>query len=157
GLRSLPPGSSLPRLLAHHRGVRNRKGLPPFTEEQILQWADAFHERTGAWPSKYSGPILDAPGETWLAVEMALRYGRRGIAGGSSLALLLAEKRGARNLWSVPNLSLEQILAWADAFHLRTGKWPGIESGPIPEAPGETWGSVNHALRQSLRGLHAGI
>jgi hypothetical protein len=157
GLRSLPPGSSLAQLLAQHRAIRNRKGLPPFTEEQILQWADAFRRRTGAWPNKSSGPIAEAPGETWMAVEMAVRYGRRGIAGGSSLARMLAEKRGARNRRRLPNLSLEQILAWADAFQQRTGKWPGIESGPIPEAPGETWCAVNNALRKRSRGLKAGF
>jgi hypothetical protein len=142
--------------LAHHRGIRNRKGLPPFAEEQILEWADAFHERSGAWPSKSSGPVSNAPGETWMAVDMALRHGVRGLASGSSLALLLAEKRGARNVWSLPNLSFEQVLAWADAFHQRTGKWPGVGSGPIPEAPGETWCSVDHALQKATRGLPAG-
>jgi len=29
--------------------------------------------------------IADAPGETWKGVDRALRYGRRGIKGGSSL------------------------------------------------------------------------
>src|SRR5882672_7753208 len=41
GLRGLSPGgSSLARLLTRHRGVRNRKELPPFTVAQILKWAD---------------------------------------------------------------------------------------------------------------------
>src|SRR5438105_11379863 len=57
GLRGLPGGSSLAQLLAAERGVRNRKGLPPFTEEQILRWADAHYARTGSWPGQDSGPI----------------------------------------------------------------------------------------------------
>ena len=67
--------------------------LRPFTEEEILQWAELHFHRTGCWPKYYSGPILDAPGETWGAVENALRFGRRGMAGGSSLAKLLNSVR----------------------------------------------------------------
>jgi hypothetical protein len=157
GARHLPGGSSLARELAEHRGVRNRKQAPPLTEEQILAWADAFHERTGLWPTSKSGPVLDAPGETWTGVTVAMRNGIRGMAGGSSLGLLLAEKRGVRNVWTLPNLSVPQILDWTDAFHERTGHWPVIKSGPIPEAPGETWTAVNHALRRGSRGLPGGI
>jgi hypothetical protein len=157
GQRGLPGSSSLARLLAKHRGVRNRKGQPPLTEEQILTWADLHFQRTGRWPTARSGPILDAPGETWMAAQMALHDGLRGLPGGSSLPLLFAEKRSARNTWTRPNFSLSQILAWADAFHQRTVKWPNSKSGPIPEAPQETWSAVNHALRRGTRGLPGGL
>ena len=40
GGRSLPPGSSLARLLAEQRGVRNQINLPPLTEAQVLSWAE---------------------------------------------------------------------------------------------------------------------
>src|SRR5205823_3864337 len=128
GLRNLPGGSSLPQLLAEKFGVRNVHGLPPLTVEQILVWADEHRARTGIWPTATSGSIVDAPGETWTAVEVALVQGRRGLAlaGGSSLALLLAEHRGVRNFWSRPDLTIEQILAWADAHHQRTGRWPTL-------------------------------
>ena len=43
-----------------------------------------------------SGQIPEAPGENWQMVENALCKGLRGLAGGSSLARLLAEKRGSR-------------------------------------------------------------
>jgi len=157
GVRGLPGGSSLARLLAAHRGVRNRKQLRPLTEDRILAWADRHREQTGSWPSSKSGAIAEAPGETWMAVEMALRHGQRGLPGGSSLTWLLAEKRGAENAWTRRILSVEQILAWADAFHERTGKWPNQESGPIQEAPGETWNGVNHALQRGSRGLPGGL
>jgi hypothetical protein len=156
GLRGLPGGSSLAKLLAEHRGVRNRKQLPPLTEEQILAWADAHQRRTGSWPTGRSGPIAGTPGETWTAVQMALRNGLRGLPGGSSLPLLLAEHRGARNAWSLPGLTIEQILTWADAFHERTGRWPHPNSGTIPEAPEESWTAINHALKRGSRGLPAG-
>jgi hypothetical protein len=62
GLRGLHRGQSLARLLAKHRGRRNRKALPKYSIRQILAWADAHKARTGQWPTKSSGPIPEAPG-----------------------------------------------------------------------------------------------
>ena len=55
-----------------------------------------------------------------------------------------------------PPLTIEQILAWADAHHARAGAWPAGRSGPVPEAPGEAWGNINGALRRGHRGLPGG-
>src|SRR5262249_16300823 len=134
GHRGLPGRSSLARLLAEHRGVRNHMNLPRLSLEHILAWADAHQQRTGNWPHPPSGPIPDAPGETWMAAESALRYGCRGLPGDSSLARLLAEHRGVRNIQQLPPLTLEQIVAWADACYQRTGRWPRPASGPIADA-----------------------
>src|SRR5436309_357023 len=79
GLRGLPGGSSLARLLAERRGVRNHLALPKMTIAGILAWADAHHARTGRWPGRASGAIADAPGETWTAVDGALAHGGRGL------------------------------------------------------------------------------
>ena len=156
GLRGLPGGSSLPHLLARRRGVRSKGHLAPFSERQILAWAAAHHARRGGWPNSRSGPILEAPGETWLAVESALWAGLRGLPGGSSLSRLLAERRGVRNVHGLPRLTTAQILGWADAHHARTGQWPKSGFGPIAEALGETWGAVHQALYRGLRGLPGG-
>ncbi len=156
GLRGLTGGSSLPRLLAEHRSVRNRGALPPLRRQRILAWADAHRRRTGAWPTALSGPIPDAPGETWRAVDDALRVGVRGLPAGSSLAQLLALRRGQRNIQRLPRISPEQILAWADAHHERTGTWPTAASGPIPDSPGETWSAVCSALQSGRRGFPGG-
>ncbi|HEY7425547.1 MAG TPA: hypothetical protein VH682_15050 [Gemmataceae bacterium] len=153
GGRGLRSGSSVARLLAEHRGVRNFKALPPLAIAQILSWADAYHQRNGSWPSRHAGPIAEAPGDTWLVVDTALRVGLRGLAGGNSLARLLQAHRGVRNPQNTPRLSVERILAWADAHHRRTGRWPKHNSGPIEDAPGETWLAVSTALRHSMRGL----
>jgi hypothetical protein len=156
GVRGLPGGSSLAEVLSQHRGARNQADLRPLTVKQILCWADAHHKATGTWPTADSGPVAQAPGETWLAAEAALRYGGRGIPGGSSLAKVLAKCRGVRNPKDLPRLSQEQILEWADAHFRRTGEWPTARSGPIPEASyGETWGTVQTALYDGLRGLPA--
>ncbi|HVS39419.1 MAG TPA: DEAD/DEAH box helicase family protein, partial [Gemmataceae bacterium] len=94
GGRTLPGNSSIAKLLEKHRGVRNVNFPPPLTEEEILGWADAHHERTGDWPTVYSELLQDAADETWRGLDNALRHGLRGLPGGSSLARLLAEKRG---------------------------------------------------------------
>jgi hypothetical protein len=156
GYRGLPGGSSLPRLLARERGVPNEKDLPRFRVPEVLQWADAYYRRHGTWPAISSGPIPESAGETWRQVNEALYKGQRGLRGGSSLARLLARRRGVRNPQDLPPLAEEQILAWADAHRARTGRWPTTKSGPIPEAPGEKWQGVENALRLGLRGLPGG-
>ncbi|MGO8744510.1 MAG: hypothetical protein ACLQNE_00840 [Thermoguttaceae bacterium] len=156
GYRGLRGGSSLAKLLAKHRKTRNRRGLPSLSVEQILKWADEHHRRTGGWPSAYSGPAKSAAGETWPAINSALRHGVRGFPGGSSLIRLLAEHRGVRNRAGLPHFSIAQILKWADAHHERTGRRPRQNSGPVQDAPGETWCGINSALRFGGRGLRGG-
>jgi hypothetical protein len=155
GRRGLPAGSSLSHLLAEYRQIKVHRRRAPLTVGQILSWIDAYRVRTGQWPTMYSGPIAEAKGETWMMVHVALRRGKRGLPGGSSLARLLLEQRGVRPL-RFPPLNLEQIQAWAEAHRERTGEWPNRTSGLIPEAPRETWLAVDKALRNGLRGLPGG-
>jgi hypothetical protein len=158
GLRSLPGGSSLARLLHERRGTWywSRGDRSPLTIPQILAWADAFRGRTGRWPRIASGPIPEAPGESWRAVNAALAQGLRGLPGGSSLPRLLDQERGVRDQRYHAPLTIPQVLAWADAFRGRTGRWPTVKSGPIPEAPGETWRAVDGSLKRGWRGLPGG-
>ena len=53
-------------------------------------------------------------------------------------------------------LTVEQILAWADAHHARVGARPTCKSGPVPEAPDEAWANIDSALRHGHRGLPGG-
>ena len=53
-------------------------------------------------------------------------------------------------------LTCARILAWADALKSRTGNWPTQYSGPVDDAPGATWGSLDVALRIGGRGLPGG-
>ena len=156
GRRGLPAESSLARLLSEHRGVRNRRALPPYIVAQVLEWADAHHRRMGRWPNENSGPVVDAPGETWNAVEAALRQGSRGFPGGSSIARLLAKRRGVRNPQNLPRLTIPKILAWADAHYKRTKCWPKKHSGPIPESAGDDWAAIDAGLNHGCRGLPGG-
>jgi hypothetical protein len=157
GDRGLLGGDTLARLLARRLDIRNPANIPRLTVRRILAWADEHHDRTGQWPRRLSGAIDGAPGESWLAIDDALRQGHRGLKGGSSLARLLARRRGVRNIGDLPRLSIRQILRWADAPRRRTGKWPHGESGFIPHSGGETWKGVEMALFQGLRGLTGGL
>jgi hypothetical protein len=157
GIRGLRSKTSLARVLAKHRGVRNIQGLAPLLVKQILRWADAHYRRTKIWPTTKSGPIRQAPGETWSGVNAALRSGRRGFSGGYSLPRLLARHRGVRNSKAPPNLAIKQILRWAHAYHHSAGRWPSWHSGPVTLAAGETWAMVDRALRKGQRGLPGGV
>jgi hypothetical protein len=128
----------------------------PLTITEILLWACHHRAVTGNWPTKDSGCIIGALFETWIAVDTALRVGLRSLPGGSSLAQLLAEKRGVRNIRDLPPLSVEQILEWADGYFQRKGSWPTIASGAITSSGGETWRRVDQALRSGIRGLPGG-
>jgi hypothetical protein len=123
---------------------------------EVLRWADLHHEKHGVWPNAESGPVDRVPGFTWAKLDALLSQGRRGLPGGSSLARLLAQER-----WGSPPklsaaLSVEQILAWADAHHARCGKWPTARSGPVAAAPGEWWSVIDVALKKGYRGLEGG-
>lgn len=142
-------------MLEQKRGVRNLCNVP-LTISQILKWADAHHRKTGVWPKVKSGDVFGAPGEKWEGIERALSRGLRGLPGRSSLAQLLEAKRGARNLRTVPDLTISQILKWADAHHQKTGEWPKVESGDVFGAPGEKWGNIHAALSMGNRGLPGG-
>jgi hypothetical protein len=156
GLRGLSPGSSVAKLLAEKGKKRNLADLPRLTRRLIVQWATAHYRRTGKWPSVESGPVEGVLDETWQTIDRALREGLRGLAGGSSLAQLLAEKGKKRNKADLPRFTEQEIFAWAELHRQRTGQWPTPKSGPITDAPGETWRAVAMALLQGNRGLPGG-
>ena len=157
GHRGLSGGSSLSRLLAKHRGVRNIQALPTLTIKQVLAWADVHKKQTGKWPNASSGPVQGTRDETWMAISEALRRGGRGLPGGLSLARLLVKERGARNQTNIPRLSKRRVLQWAKAYHEVVGSWPTYRSEFNPASPDDTWSAIDEALRQGLRGLKGGL
>jgi hypothetical protein len=156
GVRSLPGGCTLAKLLETHRGARNHMTLPDLTTDQVLAWMDDHRTRTRRWPNRSSGAILAAPAESWLAVDAALLTGKRGLPGGDSIARLLAKHRGVRDIRNLPDLSYRQIRAWAELHRKRTGRWPVVKSGPVYDAPGETWAAISQSLTVGRRGLPGG-
>ena len=156
GWRGLRGGSSLAWLLAQTRGRRNSRDLPVLTIRQILAWADAHYRRTREYPHEDSGRVTEASGESWSAIANALRVGGRGLPGGATLAQRLHSERGVRNPQALPRLTMRQIRSWARAYRQRTGEWPQIKSGPVAEAPSESWKAIDTALRAGVRGLRGG-
>jgi hypothetical protein len=154
GLRGLPGGTTLSRLLARHRQVRRGAPIVVVTVEQIIAWSKEHHRATGAWPTVRSGPVRAAPPLTWSIIDDSLSSGRRGLPGGSTLAVVLAEHRRAEALRHVKRFQVEQILAWADAHHAATGKWPTTRSGPVRGLPATlTWKRIDRALQLGIRSL----
>ena len=129
----------------------------PLTFSQILHWADAFHRRHRRWPTSRDGPIPSTADATWRRVDTALRLGLRGLPGGSSLPQLLADERGVRKHAYQPSLTVPQILSWADSYRRRTGRWPTIDSGPIDQAPGETWRRIDNACAWVCASCRVGL
>ena len=131
--------------------------LPPLNIPDILHWCDDFHARIGRYPTREDGRIVGQLGLRWRAVDACLKCGFRSLPGGSSLARLLLEHRQRRHKGMLPALSLRKILAWLDAYHARTGRWPNADAGKIPEAPRhETFRAVEDALNHGGRGLPGG-
>ena len=91
GMRGLPGGDSLAKLLARECGKRNIADVPALTMAKIRMWVRQHHAATGLWPKYTSGPVAAVPGETWGAVDNALHKGRRGLPGGSSVAQVVRE------------------------------------------------------------------
>ena len=154
GLRTLPAGGSLAKLLAKKRGAWNRKGRPKLSIARVLALADSFKRRTGSFPTKHSGKI---PGtdDTWMAIGMALHKGLRGITTQTSLAKLLKKKRGMRVHTMQPPLLVTQILRWADDYYQRNGRWPSSGSGKVLDASVQ-WSAIDACLRLGLRKLPKG-
>jgi hypothetical protein len=117
---------------------------------------DDYHKLHGCWPKQNSGIIEDAPGDNWRAVDACLRDGLRGLPGGDSIVLLAARRFGVRTLSGLPKLTKSLILKWADEYIRITGRRPNAHAGDVPGHPGQTWKSVDGALRSGCRGLKGG-
>jgi hypothetical protein len=154
GIRGLPR-TTLQRLL-HSAGVRQRVWGSPLTEDLIVEWAKAHHERTGDWPHLNDGEIAESPGRTWRSADLALQNGFRGLKGGTTLARLLERRVGARNPLHPPRLTISQILKWADAHYARTGVWPSSSSSRVIDVPREHWKTIHGFLKTGGRGLPGG-
>jgi hypothetical protein len=178
GWRGMQGGQCLAWLLHEHRQVKPRvsrkgararvnvrhrlnaqrpNGRGTFTVAQILLWADQYHAATGLWPkASTTAPVLGMPGETWGTIDAALTRGRFGLPGGSSLSRLLLEHRGPVTRVRVPDLTIEEVLAWADANHAAHGRWPDRKSGKVAGSPKHSWSGINVLLKVGGKGLPGG-
>lgn len=136
--------------------IRPRAPKLRLTVTLILKWADEFHDAHDRWPNSDDGLVAGTADENWNALDRALAVGNRGLPGGTTLAKLLLKHRGRPHHSLPPDLTIPQILAWADAFHRRTGEWPGHLDGAIPKTR-LTWSAVHTALVRGKRGLPGGV
>jgi hypothetical protein len=114
------------------------------TVAQILAWADAHGAWAGDWPRTGSGPVPEGPGESWRRIDNALRYGLRGLEGGSSLARLLEQARG------VPARRGRRRSARAyESLRLRE---QGLTLAEVGRRLGVSWQAVWQMLRRIRRG-----
>ena len=114
--------------------------------DDVLAWGCAFLGRTGDWPAFNSGPIPEAPGETWLLIAAALSHGLRGLPQTRSLERLFGEHQGRFDPADL-RLSAEKILDWADAWLERTGDWPTCDSGVVVNNGRLNWRLIDRSLR----------
>src|SRR5258708_33031320 len=56
----------------------------------------------------------------------------------------------------VPEITIDDVLAWADAHFAGHGRWPHAHSGPLPHGPLLNWRQVDNALRYGSFGLDKG-
>lgn len=153
GARGLPRQITLANLLWEKRGVPNKANRPRLSTEQILRWSDDHKRRTGVWPDQGSGQVYGTT-ETWGAIQLALAGGKRGLRGKSSIRLLLHEHRGVSHLLRQLQLSVPQILGWADDFHHATGRWPkNSKAADLIPGTNDSWATIDAALRLGRRGL----
>jgi hypothetical protein len=156
GLRGLPAGDSLARLLERERGVHETEARPRLTEAKICRWAESHCRQTGAWPDEKCGAVAAAPEETWQNINESLRLGLRGLRSDDSLAQLLERRLGIRSRTTAPPLTVAQVLSWAMDHEIRTGRLPDAWSGPVRAVLGETWQKIDECLQMGRRGLPRG-
>jgi hypothetical protein len=153
GNRGLPGGTTLARLIADEFGVVSCKHQPPLSIDTILKWCDSHKAKTGEWPTAKSGTVLDSPNETWGHVAHNMDRGYRGLSEAISLSRLLERERGVPHKHR-QDLTIEQILAWADDYKVRHGGFPELKSEEeIPQSPGDKWRHIDHALINGTRSL----
>lgn len=164
GLRDLPGKSCLVKLIKEKLGIRSYHNPPALPTQLIIDWITLFINKYERKPNMSDGNIEFAEGEyareTWSGVNAALWRGGRGQPGKSSLASLIQENFGIKNIQDLPALSATLILDWIKQYIDVHGKKPNRTSGIIEpvseEYKGITWTIINTALEVGTRGLPGG-
>jgi len=71
----------------------------------------------------------------------------------------MPRKQKLRRTLRRPELTEEQILGWADAFHSLHGTWPTPKCRPrvVQEAPAERWSAINAHYTLEFAGSQAAL
>jgi hypothetical protein len=151
GHRGLPGGSSLADLI-RRAFPEDRREKADLDERVIRGWLERWKAEHGEFPTRDAGEVPYAPGETWGAVDRALRDGLRELGGGSSLAKLVGQVSGR----TTRELTLELVETWVRAFVETNGRAPRKSDEHEGLPPGERWEAIDAALRRGTRRLPGG-
>jgi hypothetical protein len=87
------------------------------------------------------------------------------MLGNGAIAKTFRRRRGVRNSEYPPPLPMSRIVRWAKQHRKHTGQWTTVRSGPIADASGKRWHSIdlgaapgNSRFTRGTghRGLHGG-
>jgi hypothetical protein len=156
GYRGFPGGFTLHELLFEARGARYRYARKNAKLKRILAWACAHFETHGIWPHRRSGTIPDSDGETWGSIYNSLRSGKYARRRRRAIERLVAKRRVPNALNKPADLSIAQILRWADTYFKVHGRWPTAKSRGLRMGPTVSWRIIEEALRLGMRGLPGG-
>lgn len=134
------------------------------TEESIIQAVQKHIRRRGVPPTRLTGDASWCFGgpETWLNIDNALRFGLRGLDGGSSLFRFLVEKGFREPLPDSSPVSEPEIAqALREFAGDHRGRLPfqiGLQAPvePYLDLPGVTWATIDGRLRHGRCGLTGG-
>jgi hypothetical protein len=141
--------TTLHKLIKKHRGEVKQRFIcyPNLTEAQIIDWAKTWTERTGKRPNRNTPGQIPGTDENWRSLDESLKKGCRNLPGGTNLFKLISP-----HIVQKPQLTESQILKWAQEWKTRTGSYPKLNSGKIPDT-NETWQKIDACLRCGNRGL----
>ena len=153
GHRGLMKGRTLAVIFAPLR-EELRIGIP-LSKEMIIAEARAIHALHGVLPTRRTTLPPPTLHTTWVAINVALERGLRGLPGGDSLSKLLQPLRTELGLDKT--LSEPAILAAARTFHHEHERLPSqLTTDPVPGMPHESWSKIHGAGQLGLRGLQKG-
>jgi hypothetical protein len=156
GYRGFPGGFTLLELLFEARGAQYRYARKNTKLKKILAWACAHFEIHGTWPHERSGGIPNSNGETWGSIYNSLRLGKYARRRRRAIERLVAKRRVPNALNKPADLSIAQILRWADTYFTVRGRWPTAKSRGLRMGPTVSWRIIDEALRLGMRGLPGG-
>jgi hypothetical protein len=153
GFRGFPGGFTLAELLFEARGVRYHFARKHVKARQIVAWAWAHLKTHGTWPHERSGAIPNSGGATWGSIYNSLRFGNFALRRRRAIERLVAKKRLPNGLEKPADLSIAQILRWADTYFAIQGRWPTVKSRGLRMGPTVSWRKIDEALHLGTRGL----
>lgn len=127
------------------------------TEDMIVEAMKEYYNQNGKYPSVRSGDASEyfKDNETWSGIHECIRYGSRGLPGGSSLSKL---KKKHFDIKEKERLTEGMIVKAIEKYYDQNGRYPSKGDGDASEyfKDNETWRGINACLKQGNRGLPGG-